>query len=135
MRLLNLGYLCQIILTVNRSDSNDFAFDLEMAIIEGEYDSVLEWPFNKTFELAIVRQSLNDNNPIDYTTEQNKNEFKTTIVPNQSDCSRHSFQKPIERNPSCGQKSWFSFNRISRSHDFLKTGNLLVRIRVHLNDI
>lgn len=129
------GYLCQIILTVNRSESNDFAFDLEMSLIEGEFDSTLEWPFNKTFELSIERQIIRENNLMEETTEQNKNEFKTTIIPNKSGCSRQSFQKPIERNPPCGQKSWFSYHRINRAQDFLKRGNLLVRARVHLNDI
>lgn len=131
--------MCQIILTVNHSNDNEKTIGLELAIIEGEYDGVLEWPFNKTFELSIVGQRANENifGGESVTSENifRNNDIKHVIVPKASNCSRHSFQRPIERNPPCGQKNLITFGRISRSRDYLKMGNLQLRARIFLNNI
>ncbi|XP_054166565.1 uncharacterized protein LOC128964031 [Oppia nitens] len=133
------GYLCQILLTINRTANNDFAIGLELALIEGQYDSILDWPFNKTFELSFVRQSR-DNSFVDNITNNNNftdstikhQEFKQVVIPEKSQCSRHSFQKPIERNPPCGHISHIPFSRLSRAQDLLSSGNLLVRVVIQL---
>ena len=132
------GYLCQIILTVNRTESNDFEFGVELSLIEGEYDSVLDWPFNNTYDLSITRITGANNDLIGDQNDRNATQqdmtYTTTVIPSESECSRHSFQKPIERNPPCGQKDGISLNRMAKAQDILKMGNLLVKARVHLTN-
>ena len=39
------GYLMQMLLQLNHTDKNNGSMGLELAIVEGEYDSLLPWPF------------------------------------------------------------------------------------------
>jgi hypothetical protein len=125
-----------MILTVDYSDDHQINIGLELALIEGEYDSVLEWPFNKTFELVIVKQRENENIFRNESAEhQNYSNIKQMIIPFASNCSRHSFQRPIERNPGCGRNNFITFNRISQLQDYIKMGNLHLKARIYLNDL
>ncbi|RWS28090.1 hypothetical protein B4U80_04807 [Leptotrombidium deliense] len=141
------GYLLQLILTVNCTEKNNSYLGLEMAINEGKYDSILSWPFNKTFQLIISNEREGENAQDDVLLHLNaksselqnsverKHRKDVIIEINPStdeQCDRRSFMKPIESNEPCGRKNLISFTRIKRSDGFLRLGSLLVKTRVFL---
>ena len=52
------GYLMQLICTLNTTRDSNGTIDLEMVILEGNYDHLLPWPFNDTVELVV--QNIRD---------------------------------------------------------------------------
>lgn len=137
----------QMALQLNHTDKTNGSMGLELVILEGEYDGVLSWPFNHTFELMIVNQrqvmDSSNGNDSDITVVQNMSRpaagagnIVVEVNPaNEPLCPRHSFTKPIERNPPCGRKNLISFARVSRSTGFIQLGSLLVKARIRLSKL
>ncbi|RWS03176.1 hypothetical protein B4U79_07898, partial [Dinothrombium tinctorium] len=132
------GYLLQLVLTLNCTEREQSYLGLELAIIEGKYDSVLQWPFNQTFELMIINQRVDDeitssSQRVNASNRHHQNDVVAVIKPSEEiECDHRSFVKPIEENPPCGRKNLISFTRIKRSNGFLRLGNLLIKTRIHL---
>ncbi|UXI21897.1 hypothetical protein NH340_JMT07840 [Sarcoptes scabiei] len=140
------GYLCQLVLTVsvrnlpinlnrseqstelNRNKSEEqtisiqtqdvLVFNLELVIIEGEFDRFLDWPFNNAYELALI--GYKNLNPIGQSDDGGQFYFDKTMDTSQTNsqliipsnwvesgvCAKESFQKPIKQNPPCGIKEF-----------------------------
>lgn len=148
------GYLMQMMLQLNHTDRKNGSMGLELSILEGEYDSILSWPFSHKFELMIINQrppgdgdsfngshssssSQPSHHPISSSMTDSSTEDPGDIIvgidPSVSSCDHRSFTRPIERNPPCGRKNVISFARVQRSSSgFVRLGSLLVKVRIYL---
>ena len=130
-----------MVLQLNHTDQRNGSMGLELTMLEGQHDGLLQWPFNHTFELMIINQQHNVIEPPtahDPSVSNNPSSRSGDIVVHVEPssevlCPRHSFTKPIERNPPCGRKNLISFARVSRSTEFIRLGSLLIKARIRLS--
>ncbi|XP_076367000.1 uncharacterized protein LOC143255362 isoform X2 [Tachypleus tridentatus] len=120
------GYLMQLQVKF-QNDSNGY-LGLYLTLLEGNYDSLLEWPFAKKFELVVIDQQptviredivvpVDPNNP--YITNE---------------ACTGSFWRPVGRNDACGSSKTVDYDTLY-SKKYMRYGALLVKVVVFLEEI
>jgi hypothetical protein len=156
------GYLMQMMLQLNHTDRKNGSMGLELSLLEGDFDSILSWPFTHKFELMIINQRPEDafterpsnvvssvssspglhpsgslESSSSSSVQSNAGDIIVAIDPSSPSvsCDPRSFTKPIERNPACGRNNVISLARVSRSTGFVRLGSLLVKVRIYLTQL
>lgn len=112
----------QIVMSINTTEQDESILGLQLSIIEGEYDDVIDWPFNYNYTLTFMKQK----NILQEFNSQNDTDVSISIHPSASSCPKSSFQKPIERNTPCGDENLITLDDASKQLD-----NLLVKATIY----
>ena len=113
------GYKLQVIIYLNGSQSlaKNRYLSLYIAIMKGQYDAILPWPFNRKVKFTLIDQC--GYKPENVTTELNPN--------NDPECSA---RPKSEKNNVHGNPLFISHEKLLSSHRYVADDNLFLQIEV-----
>ncbi|XP_076325288.1 uncharacterized protein LOC143233200 [Tachypleus tridentatus] len=120
------GYLMQLQLKVQ--NETEGYIGLYLTILEGEYDSLLDWPFSKKYELVVVDQQPSGVSEDIVVSVDAKNPYIT------NEACVGSFWRPVGRNDGCGSSHTVNYDTLY-SRKYIRYGALLVKVIIFLEEI
>lgn len=120
------GYLMQ--LQLKFQNQTDGFIGLYLTLLEGEYDTLVEWPFTKKFDLVIIDQQPAGNGKDILVSVDPRNPYIT------NEACVGSFWRPVGRNDACGSASTISYEMLY-SKKYIRYGAMLVKVTVYTEEI
>ncbi|UYV64137.1 hypothetical protein LAZ67_2006681 [Cordylochernes scorpioides] len=120
------GYLIQLQLKFQNDSTGHIG--LYLTLLEGEYDSLIEWPFSKKFELIVLDQQPSGAGRDIAISVDPRNPYIT------NEACVGSFWRPVGRNDACGSANTVAYDTLY-SQKYIRYGAMLVKATIFLEEI